>query len=288
MKARHIAFYGKGGVGKSTIATTVSAALAEKGLRVILIGCDPRNDSTRLLRGEQEQPAVLDLLRTGRKPGIDDVAVVGFGGVLCIELGDIFQTADCAGQGMEAALSYLRDGGLFDAHDPHVVFYDVPGEILCGGLAAPLRNSLVEKAYVVSSPDIVSLYTANSIFSTISRYADQGGARLGGIIANGLTTSFAESYIADFAAHTKSPVVSFVPRSLTILQSELYGKTIIEAAPLSNQAYLCRKLALQIVGSNDATIPEPLSPAGLRSWARQWGDRIFELETGIIREGASI
>ncbi|HEY6839353.1 MAG TPA: nitrogenase iron protein, partial [Geobacteraceae bacterium] len=203
-------------------------------------------------------------------------------------LGDIFQTAECAGQGMEAALSFLHDGGLFETFDPDVVFYDVPGEILCGGLAAPLRNSLVDKAYVVSSPDIVSLYTANSIFSTISRYADKGGARLGGIIANGLTTSFAESYIADFAAQTKAPLVSFVPRSLTILQSELYGKTVIEAAPLSNQAYLCRKLAQQIVESKDATVPEPLSPSQLRMWARQWGDRIFELETGIIREGASI
>ena len=288
MKARHIAFYGKSGVGKSTIATAVSAALAEKGIRVILVGCDPRNDSTRLLRGDRDQPAVLDLLQAGRTLRIGDVAVEGFAGVLCIELGDIFQAADCAGEGMNTAFSFLRDGGLFDAFDPHVVFYDVPGEILCGGLSAPLRTSLVDKAFVVSSADIASLYTANGIFRTISRFAGAGGARLGGIIANGLTASFAESYIGDFAARTKSRVVSYVPRSLTILQSELYGKTIIETAPLSNQAYLYRRLAQQVLENDDEAIPQPLSSTELRAWSRQWGDRIVELETGLIRDGEAI
>jgi nitrogenase iron protein NifH len=288
MPARHIAFYGKGGVGKSTIATTVAAALAEKGLRVMLIGCDPRNDSTRLLRGNEERPSVLQLLKEGKKPGLADVAVDGFNGVVCIELGDIHQSGDCAGEGIAAGLSALDERGVFEAADPHAVFYDVPGDIVCGGLAVPIRHPLVQKAYVVSSPDLVSLHAANGIFRTITRFAADGGARLGGIIANGLTSAFAESYVADFAERTNARVVSFIPRSLTTLQSELYGKTVIEAAPFSNQAYLYRKLAGLIVDDGNTSIPTPFDETNLRSWARQWGDRILELETGMICDGAAI
>ncbi|MBI1921044.1 MAG: AAA family ATPase [Geobacter sp.] len=288
MSAQHIAFYGKGGVGKSTIATNVAAALAEKGIRVLLIGCGPRDDSTTLLTGENKRPSVLELLREGRKVRAGDVTLEGFNGVRCIELGDIYQSGDCAGEGIAAALSALTDGGVFAEVDPHVVFYDVPGEIVCGGLALPMKNSLVRKTYVVSSPDLVSLYAVNNIFRTISRFGREGGARLGGIIANGLTSSFAESYITDFAGKTGSGVISFIPRSLITLQSELYGKTVIEVAPNSNQAYIYRRLAGLIIENDNTTIPTPLDQPELRSWARQWGDRIFELETGVIREGAAI
>jgi nitrogenase iron protein NifH len=278
----HIALYGKGGTGKTTVAATVSAALAERGLKVVLIGCGPRSDTGRLLGAETEHATVLDLLQRKGGVRIGDVAARGFNGVTCVELGDVFAAGDCASRGIGDTVALLRESGVTGDTEADVVLYDVPGEILCGGLATPIRMPLVQRVFVVTSSDYVSLYTANCIFQSIARFAPHGGAKLGGIIANGLTTAFAESFVADFAARTGARVVSVLPRSLTVIHAELYGKTVIEAAPESNHAVLCRRLAATIAEDTGATVPVPLEPPELRRWARQWGDHIRELETGIV------
>ncbi|MDR1902352.1 MAG: AAA family ATPase [Treponema sp.] len=287
-KGKHIAIYGKGGIGKSTTTSNISAALATDGYRVIQIGCDPKSDSTNVLRGNEYLPTVLDTMRDGSKVHLDDISRVGFGGVLCIESGGPVPGVGCAGRGINAAVSLLQELKLFDEFKPDYVLYDVLGDVVCGGFAVPIRDGITDRAYVVSSSDFMAIYAANNLFKAISKYAPSGGAKLGGIIANGLSAGYSQSIIDDFAKKTGTSVAGYVPRSLTVSQSELYGKTVIEASPESEHAELYRKLAKTIAENEDLVVPSPIGAQDLRSWARDWGDKIFKLEQGVLegnREG---
>lgn len=281
-KPKHIAIYGKGGIGKSTTTSNIAAALAEAGHRVIQIGCDPKSDSTTILRGGNDLPTVLDTLRESSKVKLEDVSAVGFKGVLCIEAGGPVPGVGCAGRGINAAVELLRDLRLFEEYRPDYVLYDVLGDVVCGGFAVPIRDGLAERAYVVTSSDFMAIFAANNLFKAISKYAPSGGAKLGGMIANSIQAPYAASLIGNFADRTGTRVIGQVPRSMTVAQSELYGQTVIEAAPESNQATVYRNLARFIVENEDATIPKPLNGPELKGWAREWGDRIFETEAGII------
>lgn len=277
-KIKHIAIYGKGGIGKSTTTSNISAALAEAGHRVIQIGCDPKSDSTNTLRGGNYLPTVLDSLRDGSNVKIEDISVVGFKGVLCIEAGGPVPGVGCAGRGINAAISLLQELDLFEKFKPDVVLYDVLGDVVCGGFAVPIREGITDKVYVVSSSDFMAIYAANNLFKAISKYAPTGGAQLGGIIANSVLTSYAKPLISDFAARTGTNVIQYVPRSSVVAQSELHGKTVIEANPDSAQADVYRELAKYIIEDADASVPNPLSVIELRDWAKDWGDKILKIE----------
>lgn len=287
-KAKHIAIYGKGGIGKSTTTSNISASLAVAGYRVIQIGCDPKSDSTTILRGGNDLPTVLDTLRESTKVRLDDVSAVGFGGVLCIEAGGPVPGVGCAGRGINAAVGLLQELHLFEEYKPDYVLYDVLGDVVCGGFAVPIRDGIAERAYVVTSSDFMAIFAANNLFKAINKYAPSGGARLGGVIANSLQAPYAESLVDDFVEKTGTNVVGYVPRALVVAQSELYGQTVIEAAPTSNQAAVYQKLAKYIVENEDSVIPKPLNGPELKKWAREWGDRIFEVEAGVIGERAAI
>ncbi|KAF0219092.1 MAG: nitrogenase subunit NifH [Geobacteraceae bacterium] len=287
-RSKHIAIYGKGGIGKSTTTSNIAAALAEAGYRVIQIGCDPKSDSTTILRGGNELPTVLDTLREHSKIKIEDISAVGFKGVLCIEAGGPVPGVGCAGRGINAAVGLLQDLHLFEEYKADYVLYDVLGDVVCGGFAVPIRDGIAERAYVVSSSDFMAIYAANNLFKAISKYAPSGGARLGGVIANGLTAPYAESLVDDFVGRTGTKVIGYVPRSLVVSQSELYGQTVIEASPGSSHADIYRGLARHLVEHEETTIPAPLNGRELKAWAREWGDRIFEVEAGVIGERAAI
>jgi nitrogenase iron protein NifH len=279
-----IAIYGKGGIGKSTTTSNIAAALATAGYRVIQIGCDPKSDSTNTLRGGNYLPTVLDSTRDGERVSLSDISVVGFAGVLCIEAGGPVPGVGCAGRGINAAVSLLQDLNLYSEFNPDVVLYDVLGDVVCGGFAVPIREGLADKVYVVSSSDFMAIYAANNLFKAINKYAPSGGAQLGGIIANGLVAPYAKSLVDDFALQTGTSVTQYIPRSLVVSQSELYGKTVIEANPTSLHADLYRKLARRVVEDSQTVIPKPLNVAELREWARNWGDRIIQEEQGIINQ----
>ncbi len=285
---KHIAIYGKGGIGKSTTTSNISAALAESGYRVIQIGCDPKSDSTTILRGGNDLPTVLDTLREQSKVRIEDISAIGFGGVLCIEAGGPVPGVGCAGRGINAAVEQLQDLKVFEEFKPDFVLYDVLGDVVCGGFAVPIRDGLADRAFVVTSSDFMAIFAANNLFKAVTKYAPSGGARLGGVIANSLQAPYAKSLIDDFADRTGSRVIGYVPRSLTVAQSELYGKTVIEAVPHSDQAQVYRDLATFIDRDEDAVIPRPLNGPELKKWAREWGDRIFEVEAGVVHEMGSI
>ncbi|AEF82684.1 AAA family ATPase [Leadbettera azotonutricia] len=286
-KAKHIAIYGKGGIGKSTTTSNISASLAEAGYRVIQIGCDPKSDSTNVLRGNEYLPTVLDSMRDGSKVHLEDISRLGFGGVLCIESGGPVPGVGCAGRGINAAVTLLQELHLFDEFKPDFVLYDVLGDVVCGGFAVPIRDGITDRAYVVSSSDFMAIYAANNLFKAISKYAPTGGAKLGGVIGNGLSAAYSQGIIDDFAKRTGAGVTGYIPRSLTVSQSELYGKTVIEASPESEHAGLYRELAKKVSENEDLVIPNPLAAADLRSWAKDWGDKIFKLELGVVegREG---
>ncbi|MFP3091198.1 nitrogenase iron protein NifH [Treponema sp. TIM-1] len=277
---KHIAIYGKGGIGKSTTTSNISAALAEAGYRVIQIGCDPKSDSTNTLRGNNYLPTVLDSLREGTKVHLEDISVQGYRNVLCIEAGGPVPGVGCAGRGINAAVSLLQELRLFEEFKPDFVLYDVLGDVVCGGFAVPIRDGITDRAFVVSSSDFMAIYAANNLFKAISKYAPTGGARLGGIIGNGLSAGYSKSIIDDFAEKTGTQVAGYVPRSLIISQSELYGKTVIEAKPDSDLAALYRELAKFIAENSNLTVPNPLGIVELRDWAREWGDKIYRLEDG--------
>jgi nitrogenase iron protein NifH len=281
-KAKHIAIYGKGGVGKSTTTSNLSAALAESGAKVIQIGCDPKSDSTNSLRGNKRLPTVLDSLREGRAVRLEDVSAVGFGGVLCVESGGPVPGVGCAGRGINAAVELLRELRLFEEFKPDVVLYDVLGDVVCGGFAVPIRDGITDRAYVVTSSDFMALYAANNLFRAISKYAPGGGAKLGGIIGNSLVPGWPRAIIEDFAARTGTKVLGHAPRSLEVSKAELYGKTVIEDAPASGQAAVYRELAAKLAANDDLAVPSPIGANDLQNWARDWGDRLYALETAMV------
>ncbi|XHR29220.1 MAG: AAA family ATPase [Chthoniobacteraceae bacterium] len=286
--AKHIAIYGKGGIGKSTTTSNIAAALAEAGQRVIQIGCDPKSDSTTILRGGNDLPTVLDTLREHSKVKLEDISLVGFQNILCIEAGGPVPGVGCAGRGITAAVELLRELHLFEEYEADYVLYDVLGDVVCGGFAVPIRDGLAQRAYVVTSSDFMAIFAANNLFKAVAKYAPSGGARLGGVIANGLIAPYAKRLVDDFVDRTGTHVVGYVPRSLIVNQSELYGKTVIEAAPETDQADIYRGLARSIQENEEVTIPRPLNGPELKAWAREWGDRIFSVEAGEIREQEAI
>jgi nitrogenase iron protein NifH len=285
---KHMAIYGKGGIGKSTTTSNISAALAEAGYKVIQIGCDPKSDSTNTLRGNHYLPTVLDSMREGKKVHLADISASGYGGVLCIESGGPVPGVGCAGRGINAAVNLLQDLNLFEEYKPDYVLYDVLGDVVCGGFAVPIRDGITDRAYVVSSSDFMAIYAANNLFKAINKYAPSGGAKLGGIIANGLTAGYSRAIVDDFTAKTGTKTVAYVPRSLVVSQSELFGKTVIEANPKSKHADIYRALSRYIAESEDLVVPNPLGVGELRDWARGWGDKIYDTETGVVQDSLGI
>ncbi|MCK9305926.1 MAG: nitrogenase iron protein NifH [Methanoculleus sp.] len=274
-KARSVAIYGKGGIGKSTTTSNISAALADMGKRVIQIGCDPKSDSTNNLRGGRSIPTVLDAIRSGKKIEIESIVHEGFGGVICIEAGGPEPGVGCAGRGIIAAIELLRQKKVFERYDPDVVLYDVLGDVVCGGFSVPIREGVAEQVYTVTSADFMAVYAANNLFKGIQKYANSGGALFSGIIANSVALPVQREIIDDFASRTGTTIAEYVPRSDTITRSELLGQTAVEYDPDSKQADVYRSLARTLLQNEEKYVPKPLEAAELKGWAEAWSDRLL-------------
>ncbi|ACL15489.1 nucleotide-binding protein [Methanosphaerula palustris] len=273
--SRNIAIYGKGGIGKSTTSSNLSAALSELGLTVMQIGCDPKADSTNNLRGGESIPSVLDALRSGKKIEIGDIVFKGFNGVLCVEAGGPEPGVGCAGRGIITAIELLKQKKVFEEFSPDIVLYDVLGDVVCGGFSVPIREGVAEQVYTVASSDFMALYAANNLFKGIKKYANNGGALFSGIIANSMSKPVQREIIDDFAVHTSTTVAGYVERSLAVTRSELRGQTVIERDPDSPQADVYRRLAKGIVENQKRYVPAPLDAEELKKWASSWSDRII-------------
>lgn len=282
-KLTQIAIYGKGGIGKSTTTSNLTAALSEMGYKVMQFGCDPKSDSTNTLRDGKYIPTVLDTLREKTSVKAYDVVFEGFNGIYCVEAGGPAPGVGCAGRGIITAVELFKQQKVFEELDLDYVIYDVLGDVVCGGFAVPIREGIAEHVFTVSSSDFMSIYASNNLFKGIHKYSNSGGALLGGVIANSINASYSKEIIDDFVKQTNTQVIEYVPRSVTVTQSELQGKTTIEAAPDSDQAKVYRSLANKIANHTESKVPAPLEISQLREWAARWGDYLLEIETGVIR-----
>ena len=269
---RQIAFYGKGGIGKSTTGSNIAAALAEQGLSVMMIGCDPKADCTRNLTGEVQIPTILDISRDkgierlgleelveGKKVELADVIHRGYRGVYCAECGGPRPGFGCAGRGVIVAIDLLKRLNAFDELRPDLVIYDVLGDVVCGGFAMPLRKGLADEVYIVTSADYLALYAANNICKGISAFANKGGSPLGGIIYNVRGMLDEADVVYDFAEQIGSRVVGHIPNAHEIAEAEIDGNTVIEYDPTSDIADLFRKFAQKIYLNSQTAVPTPLS-----------------------------
>jgi nitrogenase iron protein NifH len=280
---KQVAIYGKGGIGKSTTTSNISAALAAAGYKVMQFGCDPKSDSTNTLRGGRYIPTVLDTLRERTTVKPEELIYEGFGGVYCVEAGGPAPGVGCAGRGIISAVELLKRQHIFEALDLDIVIYDVLGDVVCGGFAVPIREGIAQHVFTVSSADFMAIYAANNLFKGIQKYSNSGGALLGGLIANSINAPYSKEIVDDFVAYTSTQVVEYIPRSVTVTQSELQGKTTIEAAPNSAQAAIYRSLATKIINHTESKVPTPLGVQELREWAAKWADQLLALETGEVR-----
>jgi nitrogenase iron protein NifH len=285
---KQIAIYGKGGIGKSTTTSNLSAALSDMGYKVMQFGCDPKADSTNTLRDGTYIPTVLDLLREKGKVDAHDAIFEGYNGIYCVEAGGPAPGVGCAGRGIITAVQLLKQQKVFEELELDYVIYDVLGDVVCGGFAVPIREGIAQHVFTVSSSDFMAIYAANNLFKGIQKYSNSGGALLGGIIANSISSGYQRSIVDDFVARTKTQVMQYVPRSITVTQSELSGKTTIEGAPDSEQAEVYRELAKRVDAHTQSTTPQPLDPQELREWATSWADQILAIESGEARSPGAL
>ncbi len=257
---RKIAIYGKGGIGKSTTTQNTVAGLAEMGKKIMVVGCDPKADSTRLLLGGLAQQTVLDTLREeGEDVEIDDVIKSGYSGVRCVESGGPEPGVGCAGRGIITSISLLEQLGAYDDEwELDYAFYDVLGDVVCGGFAMPIRDGKAQEIYIVVSGEMMAMYAANNICKGIVKYADSGGVRLGGLICNSRMVDNEREMIEEFASKLGTQMIHFVPRDNMVQKAEINRKTVIDFDPSHNQADEYRTLAKNIEENEKFVIPTPL------------------------------
>ena len=288
-KVKQIAIYGKGGIGKSTTTSNLSAALSDMGYKVMQFGCDPKADSTNTLRDGTWIPTILDLLRERGRVDAREAIFEGYNGIYCVEAGGPSPGVGCAGRGIITAVQLLKQQNVYEDLELDYVIYDVLGDVVCGGFAVPIREGIAQHVFTVSSSDFMAIYAANNLFRGIQKYSNAGGALLGGVIANSVGGGYQRAIIDDFVARTETRVLQYVPRSLSVTQSELRGKTTIEADPRSEQAGIYRQLAKAVEAHEVSMTPKPLDAKELRAWASKWSDQILALEKGEVRSaGAQI
>lgn len=242
-----IAVYGKGGIGKSTTVSNIAAALAERGMSVMQIGCDPKADSTTLLRRNEHMETVLDLVRSKKDFELSDMVRVGYKGVVCVEAGGPTPGLGCAGRGIIAALEKLEEKKAYEVYKPDVVLYDVLGDVVCGGFSMPMRGGYADKVFVVTSGENMAIYAAANIAMAVANFKDRGYATLGGIILNKRDVKDEEEKVETLASDIDSKIVGTLSRSDTVTEAESLGKTVMEAFPDSEMACEYRKLADSIM-----------------------------------------
>jgi nitrogenase iron protein NifH len=270
---RKIAIYGKGGIGKSTTTQNTVAALAEMGRKVMVVGCDPKADSTRLLLGGLAQKTVLDTLRDeGEDVELDDICRDGYGDCRCTESGGPEPGVGCAGRGIITSINLLEQ---LNAYGPGTgtdyVFYDVLGDVVCGGFAMPIREGKAEEIYIVCSGEMMAMYAANNICKGILKYAEAGGVRLGGLICNSRKVDNEREMIEELARQIGTQMIHFLPRDNDVQRAEINKKTVIEWDATCPQADEYRKLARAIDNNRMFVIPKPLTIPQLESLLMDFG-----------------
>ena len=268
---RQIAIYGKGGIGKSTTTQNLTAGLSELGKKIMVVGCDPKADSTRLLLNGLAQRTVLDTLREeGDDIELDAIMKTVFNGIKCVESGGPEPGVGCAGRGIITSIGMLESLGAY-TEDLDYVFYDVLGDVVCGGFAMPIREGKAKEIYIVASGEMMALYAANNICKGIKKYALKGGVRLGGIICNSRNVDREIELLRAFADELGTQLIHFVPRNNVVQRAEIRKKTVIDYSPEDKQADEYRELAKKIEENQLFVIPNPMTQDRLEEILIEYG-----------------
>ena len=245
---RKLAIYGKGGIGKSTTTSNLSAALSMLGLKVMQIGCDPKADSTKNLMGGNFIPTVLEVMnKKGDNITLEDSVFEGFNGVLCVEAGGPTPGVGCAGRGIIAAFEKLAELNAFEVYQPDIVIYDVLGDVVCGGFSMPIRNGYADEVYIVTSGEMMSMYAASNISTAVNQFKNRGYASLKGLILNAKNVENEYELVQKLATEINSSIYHYIPRDKVVQLSENDGKTVIEKESSCEMANVYLELAKKII-----------------------------------------
>lgn len=275
--AKQIAIYGKGGIGKSTMSSNISAALAYIGNKVMQIGCDPKKDSLKLLLNGQKIASVLEYLQKyGEIINTENIIKSGYKEIKCVESGGPEPGVGCAGRGIILSIETLKKLGAFSWKNDYII-YDVLGDVVCGGFAVPIREGYAEEIYLVVSGEFMSIFAANNICKCIKKYAINGSVKLMGLILNSRGVPHEENIVESFAQKINTKVVLKIPRDNRFCKAEIAKKTIVEMYEGSDLAELFINFAKSFdkVKNLKTTIPNPLSD-----------DEIYDLYQNIL-EGSN-
>ena len=273
MPLRQCAIYGKGGIGKSTTTQNLVAGLAELGKKVMIVGCDPKADATRLILHSKAQETIMHLAAEAGSVEdleLEEVLKAGYGGIKCVESGGPEPGVGCAGRGVITAINFLEEEGAYD-EDLDFVFYDVLGDVVCGGFAMPIRENKAQEIYIVVSGEMMAMYAANNISKGIVKYASSGSVRLAGLICNSRKTDREAELIEALADKLGTQMIHFVPRDNVVQRAEIRRMTVIEYDPNCAQANEYRMLAQKIVDNKKQVVPTPITMDELEDLLMEFG-----------------
>ena len=263
----NIVVFGKGGIGKSTISSNLSSVYALQGMKVLHVGCDPKHDSTvGLVDGDMIETFMDKYARIfGTRDHADlkpsDLLVKGRLDIDCVEAGGPEPGVGCAGRGISLMLEALQDLGVLKDGGYDARIFDVLGDVVCGGFAAPLRKGFAEKIVIVVSEELMALYAANNIAKSVKTYSSNG-VYLAGLVANCKDGSKVErERVERFAKILGTRILEFVPRDPAVREAEFARKnTVVERAPKSPFAKSIKALAAKLLAirKQDCPVPTPM------------------------------
>jgi nitrogenase iron protein NifH len=287
-RLRQCAIYGKGGIGKSTTTQNLVSALAELGNKVMIVGCDPKADSTRLILHAKAQTTIMSLAAEAGSVEdleLEDVLKAGYRGIKCVESGGPEPGVGCAGRGVITAINFLEEEGAYD-DELDFVFYDVLGDVVCGGFAMPIRENKAQEIYIVCSGEMMAMYAANNICKGIVKYANSGSVRLAGLICNSRETAREDELISALAEKIGTTMIHFVPRDNVVQRAEIRRMTVIEYEPNHKQAQEYRDLAIKIRDNTNFIIPSPITMDELEELMMEFGI-IDQVDESIVGQTAA-
>jgi nitrogenase iron protein NifH len=264
------------------------AGLAEAGKKVMIVGCDPKADSTRLILHSKAQETIMHLAADAGSVEdleLDEVLRRGYSGIKCVESGGPEPGVGCAGRGVITAINFLEEEGAYD-EDLDFVFYDVLGDVVCGGFAMPIRENKAQEIYIVVSGEMMAMYAANNICKGIVKYASSGSVRLAGLICNSRNTDRENELIEALAARLGTQMIHFVPRDNVVQRAEIRRMTVIEYDPTSKQADEYRSLANKMINNKNLVVPTPISMDELEELLMEFGILDEEDESIVGRTAA--